>query len=289
MPADRFQKSVKQVKVTLRKGPLFHKEKKSYQSQAAPPSKMVVTNTATGQPELWDIKPWSVKQVKDLIPDNRYWGPKWYPADPPQRIEVNHTPEEREALLWKCYEESDHLREQAKLLRAEHAHKRHLEVEAEQAYLDKVVARYPGYHPTLPTPSKLFNRVLSEESAAHIAKMVQIEPEWMKDHMHLLPDETVRDRIAITYKKYEWALRLLPILEETDRILNQLYRLILDDPSMFHQEKDSQDVVHQIQRYRTFYKSFFMATLYGEVSNKELWEIERDADTILSSMYCVGS
>ncbi|PCH42635.1 hypothetical protein WOLCODRAFT_152670 [Wolfiporia cocos MD-104 SS10] len=283
MPADQYQESAKKVEAGFRlqtRKDLFRKEKKPYQSQAAPPNKQVVTNAATGVPELWDIPSWSIKRVKELIPDNKYRGPSWNPAAAPKKVVVQHTEEERQALLKQRYNEFDRLREEAEWHRALRASERRLESAAEQAYLDKVVATYPGYHPTPVTPASLLDRVISKETAARIAKEVRLEPEWVADHFHLLPDDTERDRIAIMYKKYKWALCLLPILEETEQILGKLYILILDDPSPFYQEPASQAVVHQIQRYHAFFERFFLQTLYGHVSNKELREIERDANAI---------
>ncbi|PCH41964.1 hypothetical protein WOLCODRAFT_17416 [Wolfiporia cocos MD-104 SS10] len=245
MPADRYQKSIKRIEASYRKGPLFPKGKKLYESWAPPPNKSVVTNVATGKPELWDIPSWSKKWVMELIPPQKYQGPSWNPNAPFPHIPVQHTKEERHQLLEQRYEEFDHLREQAELVRAERAHAQRLEGQAEQAYLDKVVGNYPGYHPMPPTPGPLLNRVLLEESAARIAKMVRIEPEWVKDHFHLLPEDTVCDRICITWKKYQYALRLLPILEEMECILVSLHNIIFEDYK-FSAEKESQLVVEQV-------------------------------------------
>ncbi|PCH39493.1 hypothetical protein WOLCODRAFT_159079 [Wolfiporia cocos MD-104 SS10] len=231
MPADRYQESVKKV-----------------EAQLPPPNKQVVTNVATGKPELWDIPSWSVKKVKDLVPNHKYRGPSWNPAAPWRSIVVKHTEEERKQLLEQRYEEYDRLREAAERHRALRTSERRLESAAEQSYLDKVVTNYPGYHPTPVMPASLLDRVISKETAARIAKEVRIESEWVADHFHLLPNDTEHDLITIMYKKYKWALRLLPILEETKRILGKLYVLILDDPSPFYQEPASQAVMSQNSR-----------------------------------------
>ncbi|PCH39710.1 hypothetical protein WOLCODRAFT_149744 [Wolfiporia cocos MD-104 SS10] len=150
---------------------------------------------------------------------------------------------------------------------------------AQKAYFVRITAKYHHDHPTPLPPALLADRILSAETVAKIVDKVRIEPEWVKDHFHLLPEGIERCHIWAMYKKYQWALHLLLIFEEADWLLCQLHNIIFKDYK-FSAKKDSQTVVNQVRNFRRFYDAFFEAILYDDITNKELRESERDANAI---------
>ncbi|PCH39484.1 hypothetical protein WOLCODRAFT_159062 [Wolfiporia cocos MD-104 SS10] len=186
MPASRSQKTrdtIPQVRAAARIRMMQPSKLKP--STGTAPNRMVVTNAATGQPELWDIPSWDRKQIDDLIRkphQSRGWLPhgvakptKSKPLDPEYLAELKAWDQEHNKKL--CLEAEQNLAKRARV--------RRLEEEAEQ----KDREAWAAAHPYTPPDYDLLRRVMSDKKVAEIAdKVLQPQP-WVTKRLEEIPSD----------------------------------------------------------------------------------------------------